>query len=171
MGWVRKWAGVWAVGALFVLILSAFAWWTSRPVALKAAELTPAREATLWPGTELSLSLTKYKLEITFVNNSSLAFYHGDPPDDCGLEVLLDGAWYEVPRRDYDTVGVGAVTEPGESFTFEPNLSPYGTLPDGQYRISFGYWRDEEPLADALAGIVSVRFDRADGGYVLPETA
>ncbi|MGE4277773.1 MAG: immunoglobulin-like domain-containing protein [Lawsonibacter sp.] len=165
---IRKWAGFGVAVTLIILVLGAFVWWTSRPVALNAAELTPAGEGTSWPGTELSLNLTKYTLELTFVNDSSQAFYHGDPPDYCGLEVQSDGAWYQVPHKDYSTAGVGAVTGPGERFTFKPNLSPYGTLPDGQYRISFGYWKDETPLADTPAGVLYARFNRADGGYVLP---
>lgn len=166
---IRTWPGFCVAAALVVLALSAFAWWTSRPVALNAAELTPAREGKPYPETALSLELIESRISrLTFQNNSDQTFYHGDPPDYCGLEVQLDGLWYEVPHKDSPDAGVGTATGPGDSFTFKPNLSPYGTLPDGKYRISFGYWRDETPLSDALAGLLYARFNRVDGAYTLP---
>lgn len=165
---IRTWSGFCVAVALVVLTLSAFVWWTSRPVVLNAAELTPAREGTPYPETALTLELIESRISrLTFQNNSDQTFYHGDPPDYWGLEVQLDGMWYEVPHKDDSVAGVGATTGPGESFTFEPYMSPYGTLPDGQYRISFGYWGDEIPLADAPVGVLYARFNRVDGVYRL----
>lgn len=60
------------------------------------------------------------------------------------LDGLLGGVWYHVPHRGYATAGVGKETGPGEIFSFAPILSPYGRLPDGQYRLSFGYWLWDE---------------------------
>lgn len=170
--WLKKWSGFCVFLILLICMLGCFIWVTSRPVSLKAEELTLAEPCETYPGTELSLDLTKYQINLTFVNNSGAPFDHGDPPD-CDLEVLLDGAWYYVPYKDYATAGTGRITQPGETFSFQPILKPYGKLPDGQYRLAFGYWyydpawegpQNEQPFYMAYA-----RFDVADSVYVLPQ--
>ena len=167
----REWAGF----ALFVLAaavgISGFVWWTSRPVELAAEDLIPTETCESYPETELSLELTKYKIAVTFHNNSDTTFYHGDPPDYSSLDVRLDGKWYYVPHEDYSTAGVGMETGPEQSFTFEPILAPYGKLPDGEYRISFGFWNAEVMPIDRLPeGVLYARFDVSDGYYIQPQT-
>ena len=172
--WIKKWGGVGLFLVLFLAALGGFIWFTSRPVELKTENLIPAETWESYPGTELSLELTKYKLSATFRNHSDMTFYHGDPPDYSGLEVLLEGTWYHVPHKDYATAGVGKDAGPGDNFTFEPILSPYGKLPDGQYRLSFGYWYDDPerdvPLSEQPFYVSYALFDVVKGVYAQPET-
>lgn len=55
-----------------------------------------------------------------------------------GLEVFLDGIWYEVPFEPYASAGIGLKLSPGDSVSGQVSLSHYGRLPDGQYRALYG---------------------------------
>ena len=171
MKFLKKWGGLMAALAVLAAGVGALVWYTSRPVELNPAKLTPAETAEPYPGCTLSLELAGRSIrQASFFNGSTEYFYHGDPPDYSGLEVLLEGTWYHVPHRDYSTAGVGKVTGPGEQFSFEPILSPYGRLPDGQYRLSFGYWENDpnwnEPLRERPFYVSYARFDVENGKYV-----
>ena len=50
-------------------------------------------------------------------------------------------------------------------------MEPYGTLPDGHYRLCFGYWQDDDsgPLQDELFYVSAVPFDIQRGRYVSAE--
>lgn len=168
---LKKWSGLVLTLAVVAVGLGVFAWYTARPVNLNPAELPPAETVEPYPGCALSLEVAGRSIrQASFFNGSTQYFYHGDPPDYSGLEVLLEGKWYHVPHRDYVTAGVGQGTGPGECFLFEPILSPYGTLPDGQYRLSFGYWEYDpnwdKPLRDQPFYVSYVRFDVKNGKYV-----
>lgn len=172
---LKKWSGLVLTLAVVAVGLGVFAWYTARPVNLNPAELTPAETVEPYPGCALSLEVAGRSIrQASFFNGSTQYFYHGDPPDYSGLEVLLEGKWYHVPHRDYVTAGVGQGTGPGECFLFEPILSPYGTLPDGQYRLSFGYWEDapdsDEPLHERPFYVSYARFAVESGRYVTPDS-
>ena len=171
---LKKWSGLVLTLAVLGVGLGVFAWYTARPVDLDPEELTPAETAESYPDCTLSLEVAGRSIrQASFFNGSTQYFYHGDPPDYSGLEVLLEGTWYHVPHRDYSTAGVGKVTGPGEQFSFDPILSPYGKLPDGQYRLSFGYWENDpnwdEPLRERPFCVSYARFDVESGRYVIPE--
>lgn len=171
---LKKWSGLVLTLAVVAVGLGVFAWYTARPVDLDPGKLTPAETAESYPDCTLSLEVAGRSIrQASFFNGSTQYFYHGDPPDYSGLEVLLEGKWYQVPHRDYATAGVGQGTGPGERFSFEPILSPYGTLPDGQYRLSFGYWEDDpdsdEPLHERPFYVSYARFDVESGRYVTPD--
>lgn len=172
---LKKWSGLVLTLAVLAAGLGVFAWYTARPVDLDPAELTPAETAESYPDCTLSLEVAGRSIrQASFFNGSTQYFYHGDPPDYSGLEVLLEGTWYHVPHKEYATAGVGKVTGPGEQFSFEPILSPYGRLPDGQYRLSFGYWEDapdsDEPLHERPFYVSYARFAVESGRYVTPDS-
>ena len=171
---LKKWSGPVLTLAVLAVGLGVFAWYTARPVDLDPAELTPAETAESCPDCTLSLEVAGRSIrQASFFNGSTQYFYHGDPPDYSGLEVLLEGTWYHVPHKEYATAGVGKVTGPGEQFSFEPILSPYGRLPDGQYRLSFGYWEYDPnwdvPLRERPFYVSYARFDVENGRYVTPD--
>lgn len=175
MKFLKKWGALMVVLGVLAVGLGTLVWYTSRPVVLDPAKLTPAETVESYPKCALSLELAGRSIpEATFCNESATYFYHGAPPDYSGLEVLLEGMWYHVPHRDYATAGVGQVTGPGEQFSFEPILSPYGTLPDGQYRLSFGYWEYDpnwdKPLHERPFYVSYARFDVESGRYVTPDS-
>ena len=154
---LKKWSGLVLTLAVLGVGLGVFAWYTSRPVELDPAELAPAETGEPCPGAELSLAVNGYLMELTFSNHSDARLESGAAVDGDGnlyftggLQVLLDGQWYEVPSEEYATAGVGLELEPGDSVSGQYSISPYGTLPDGQYRISLGYWQrspsEEDPL-------------------------
>ena len=174
---VKKWGPFCGVLAILLGGLAAFVWVTSRPVSLRAEELSPAETLAAYPGAELTLETTGYQLELTFSNHSDARLESGASVDqnrdlffDAGLAVLLDGQWYWVPHKDYATAGVGVELEPGDSASGRVVLSPYGKLPDGQYRITFSYWhrdRDQDTRIQAQEYYESYAQFRIEGGRYL----
>lgn len=175
MKFMKKWGALVLVLAVLMGLLGGLMWITSRPVVLKAAELTAVEPTESYPECQLSLGISHGRIRsAVFQNESTQSFYHGDPPDYSGLEVCLNGVWYHVPHREYATAGEGKVTGPGENFSFEPVLSPYGKLPNGQYRLSFGYWQEDldknEPITQQAFFVSYAPFEIQNGQYVLPRS-
>ena len=119
---VKKWGPFCGMLAILLGGLAAFAWFTSRPVSLRAEELTPAETMEAYSGAELTLETTGYQLYLTFSNFSDARLESGASVDregkllfDAGLTALLDGQWYWVPHKEYDTAGVGLEVEPGDT--------------------------------------------------------
>ncbi len=173
---VKKWGPFCGVLAILLGGLAAFVWVTSRPVSLRAEELSPAETLAAYPGAELTLETSGYQLELTFSNHSDVRLESGASVDqnrdlffDAGLAVLLDGQWYWVPHKEYDTAGVGLEAEPGDTVQGQVFLSPYGKLPDGQYRITFGYWHrsSDGPLQEQDYYESYAQF-RVEGGRYIP---
>ena len=131
--------------------------WSSRPVRLDAGALTPAETLDSLPGLELYLDTHRgHTLSMTVVNRSGLSVESGGSVDqdaalylEPGLDVLLNGTWYNVPYEPYTSAGVGLELDPVEEIEGQVRLSQFRRLPDGQYRLSFGYWtqapEDERP--------------------------
>lgn len=166
------WWKLLSVLSLGAVILGTAIWHTTRPVVLDPEALTLSQLPPSCPGTQLWLELSPRRISTaTFFNGSDLTFYHGDPPDYWGVDVQLDGHWYQVPCRDYVTSGVGMNIAPGEQYSFTPYMQAYGTLPDGRYRLCFGYWQDDGsgPLKDELFYVSAVPFDIQRGRYVSAE--
>ena len=173
MKWMQKWWKLLLVLAVLAGLLGGGIWATSRPVVLDPAQLTAAETGQSHPDCRLSLEVSRGRVQrAEFHNESGETFYHGDPPDYSGLEVCLGGVWYHVPHRDYATAGVGKETGPGETFSFAPILSPYGRLPDGQYRLSFGYWlwdeKEDVYLSQRPFFVSYAGFAIQKGQWVLP---
>lgn len=154
---LKKWGALVLTLAVLAVGLGVFAWHTARPVELNPAELTLAETVEPYPGAELSLEINGALISLTFSNHSEARLESGASVDGDrnlfftgGLQVLLDGQWYKVPSEPYATAGVGLELEPGDSVSGQYSLSPYGKLPDGQYRIAFVYWQsslgEEDPL-------------------------
>lgn len=154
---LKKWGALVLTLAVLAVGLGVFALYTARPVELNLAELTLAETVESCPGAELSLAVKGKLMELTFSNHSGARLESGASVDGDrnllftgGLQVLLDGQWYKVPSEPYATAGVGLELEPGDSVSGQYSLSPYGKLPDGQYRIAFVYWQsslgEEDPL-------------------------
>ena len=154
---LKKWGALVLMLAVLAVGLGVFAWYTARPVELNPAELTPAETVESCPGAELSLAVKGKLMELTFSNHSDARLESGASVDGDrnllftgGLQVLLDGQWYEVPAEKYATAGVGLELEPGDSVSGQYSFSPYGKLPDGQYRIAFAYWQRSPDEGDPL---------------------
>lgn len=166
------WWKLLSVLSLGAVILGAAIWRTTRPVVLDPAALTLSQLPPSCPGTQLRLELSPRRISTaTFFNGSDLTFYHGDPPDYWGVDVQLDGQWYQVPCRDFVTAGTGMNIAPGEQYSFTPYMEPYGILPDGHYRLCFGYWQDDGsgPLKDELFYVSSAPFDIQHRRFVSAE--
>ena len=166
------WWKLLSVLSLGAVILGTAIWHTTRPVALDPEALTLSQLPPSCPGAQLRLELSPHRISTaTFFNGSDLTFYHGDPPDYCGVDVQLNGQWYDVPCRDFVTAGTGMTIAPGEQYAFTTYMEPYGTLPDGHYRLCFGYWQDDDsgPLQDELFYVSAVPFDIQRGRYVSAE--
>lgn len=171
--WMKKWGGLGLFLVLFLAALGGFIYATSRPMALKAEDLTPAAADNTDPGLELSLSLTGQQLQMTFRNNTDFTLDSGASVDgnheivvSAHLDILLDGVWYTVPYEPYATAGIGLELEPGDVCQVRVSLSHYDRLPDGQYRVSFGGQR----RSTGAYYRAYARLDVENGLYVLPET-
>ena len=74
-------------------------------------------------------------LTVELTNNSTAEWCYGEY---FSLNVLLDGVWYDVPVLDdknYAFTDIGILLPAGESHEKSYNLSMYGTLPKGPYRL------------------------------------
>lgn len=180
MKFLKKWGALMVVLGVLAVGLGTLVWYTSRPVVLDPAKLTPAETGETFPGAELSLKLNGALINLTFSNHSDARLESGASVDGDrnlfftgGLQVLLEGQWYKVPSEEYATAGVGLELEPGDSVSGQYSLSPYGTLSDGQYRIAFGYWKrspgEEDPLLRQPYHCSYAEFSVKDGRYVTPE--
>ena len=160
-----------AGAALFLL--------TRPPEPFDPAELTPAETADSYPDTELSLEISGRQVALTFANHSGARldtgaavgadrerFFFG------GLDVFLDGRWYQVPKEDMASVGVRLELKPGDSVSGAYSFAGYGDLPDGRYRISLGYRvfdpASDRPISEGPYYESYAEFLVADGRYALP---
>ena len=191
MKFLRKWGALMVVLGVLAVGLGTLVWYTSRPVVLDPAKLTPAETVESYPKCALSLELAGRSIpeatfcngaliNLTFSNHSDAQLESGASVDGDrnlfftgGLQVLLEGQWYEVPSEEYATAGVGLELEPGDSISGQYSLSPYGTLADGQYRIAFGYWQgspsEDDPLLRQPRHCSYAEFSVEDERYVTSE--
>ena len=181
MKFQKKLGGIMVALAVLAVGLGALAWYASQPAGLDPAKLAPAETRDSVPGTELSLSISGTGMELTFSNHSDARLESGAAVGGDrnlyfagGLQVLLDGQWYEMPSEAYSIVGVGLELQPGDSVSGVYDLTPYGDLPDGEYRIAFDYWQrspsDDDPLMHHPYHQSYARFDVKTGRYALPES-
>lgn len=178
MKFIKEWGKLCVMVALLLAALGVLLWYTSRPVVLNPAELTPAETHESYPGVELLLDITGHQMTMTLENNSNTQMESGASVDQDrnlietpGVDVLLDGVWYNVPHKTYASAGVGLELASGEEVSIRASMSPYGKLPDGHYRLSFGYWKqtpeeDRTPLSQRPFYVSRARFDIVNGKYV-----
>lgn len=107
--------------------------------------LTPAEEPEAPEGISMTLdSIQPGEIAVTFTNDSGERWQYGEFYD---LEVMLDGAWYEVPAwTEMDFYAVAYLLHAGESQQKSYNTQAYGELPAGRYRIVVEYLTAEFEL-------------------------
>ena len=101
-----------------------------------ADHLSPAEELTPPEGISMVLKAqTADKLTVSLTNHGDTEWCYGEY---FSLQVLQDGAWYNVPVLDdknYMFTDIGIILPAGESMEKSYSLSSYGTLPEGTYRL------------------------------------
>ena len=81
MKFLRKWGALMVVLGVLAVGLGTLAWYTSRPVVLDPAKLTPAETVETFPGAELSLELNGALIDLTFSNHSDAQLESGASVD------------------------------------------------------------------------------------------
>lgn len=101
-----------------------------------APHMTPVEPLTPPEGISMVLKeQTADSLTVELTNGSNVEWCYGE---HFSLNVLLDGVWYDVPVLDdknYAFIDIGILLGAGESHEKTYNLSMYGTLPEGRYRL------------------------------------
>ena len=135
---LKQYAGGLILLALLTALIGACLW-SYRPVRLDAGALMPAETLDSLPGLELYLDTHRgHTLSMTVVNRSGLSVESGGSVDqdaalylEPGLDVLLNGTWYNVPYEPYTSAGVGLELDPVEEIEGQVRLSQFRRLPDG----------------------------------------
>ena len=178
---LKKWSAPALTIALLAVCAGIFYWYTSRTMVLDPAKLTPAETVESCPGAELSLTISGTDMALTFSNHSDARLESGAAVGGDrnfyftgGLQVLLEDQWYMMPSEAYSTAGVGLELQPGDSVSGPYDLTPYGDLPDGAYRIAFDYRQRspsaDDPLMHHPYHQSYARFDVETGRYVIPNS-
>lgn len=96
--------------------------------------LTESGEPNAPYAVEMQLvSADEEKVCVKYTNLSENMWTFGD---DYGLQVKLDGKWYDIPaERDLVFNSIAHIIEPGKSQEITYDISAYGYLPEGEYRI------------------------------------
>ena len=99
------------------------------------ALLTPAKE--LFPPTGVKMTLeswSKNTVTVNITNNGAGDWMYGE---SFGLEVLLNGVWYEVPTTpgNWAFTDIGLIIQSGKTQSKTYTLTMYGELPPGTYRL------------------------------------
>ena len=108
---------------------------------LAAAGLSACGKASYTPVSETPGTL---QISAEFVGSGTVRFTNHDTElwgfgEYYALEVLRDGAWYYQPARgDIVVHDLGHELAPGQSQTMAYDLTPYGKLSPGRYRIACG---------------------------------
>ena len=99
----------------------------------------------------MSLSLVDLKgktATVRFTNNSEYEYVFGE---DYSLQKLIDGEWYTLStKEDICFNAMGYHVDPGASRDMDCDLTPYGELEEGSYRIAKGcfIFREDSPKQD-----------------------
>ena len=135
---LKQYAGGLILLALLTALIGACLW-SSRPVRLNASELTPAETLDSLPGLELYLDTHRgHTLSMTVVNRSGLSVESGGSVDqdaalylEPGLDVLLNGAWYNVPYEPYTSAGSWTRSRRSRDRSASPNSGDFRTASTG----------------------------------------
>lgn len=119
----------------------------------------------------MALTVSGSTLSWKITNRSGQSLSHGNG-GFAALEVLLDGAWYSVPRLDGPHWGVtleGHSLSPGKDFSSGFSWAPYAGLPDGTYRLVFPLdTASQDPQEECFFGYAAASFQLKDGTPALP---
>ena len=108
---------------------------TTVPGFTEAVNYEPANDI---PGTQfvlVSVRVEDDKAKVTFTNISDEPWSFGEYYK---LEVSIGNEWYYVPSEDYIVHALMHEIGPGTTYTLTYDLSPFGELAPGDYRISCG---------------------------------
>ena len=101
-----------------------------------APHMVPMEPLTSPDGISMTLKeQTADTITVELTNNTDTDWCYGK---HFSLNVLLDGEWYDVPVLDdknYAFIDIGIILPAGEHHGESYNLSMYGTLPEGSYRL------------------------------------
>lgn len=101
-----------------------------------ADRLSPANKLTPPEGISMALKeQTDDKITVELTNSGNTEWCYGEY---FSLQVLLDGGWYEAPVLDdknYGFTDIGILLPVGKTQEEHYNLSMYGDLPAGTYRL------------------------------------
>lgn len=98
--------------------------------------MAPAGELEAPEGVSMALAGREGDtLTVAYTNSGTERWEYGL---DYDIQVLLDGAWYNVPcvPGNWVTLSVACIVSAGESREETYWLEPYGDLPAGQYRLA-----------------------------------
>ena len=98
------------------------------------AFLNPADQIKVQAGLTMTIKTQeKDTIRAEIRNDGSAAWEYGA---GWGVQVCLDGAWYGVPSvNSFDIPAIAFILEPGDVREIAYNLTRYGDLPPGLYRI------------------------------------
>ena len=96
--------------------------------------LNPADQPTVQAGVSMTIKTQeKDTIRAEIRNDGSAAWQYGAGD---GLQVLLDDVWYVVPSvNSFDIPAIAFILAPGDAREITYNLTRWGDLPAGQYRI------------------------------------
>lgn len=118
--------------------------------AQEPSELKPAEEITVREDVLLKLSEEEGKHCLTVTNQGQEPLNHGNAGTAL-LQVNRDGTWYVVPMLpDWGYTLEGYTLKPGQSYSGAFFWDAYGELPDGDYRLAFGFNQDYPDLTYAV---------------------
>lgn len=129
-----------------------------RQSAQEPFELRPAEEITVREDVLLELSEKEGKFCLIVTNQGQETLKHGNS-GSVSLQVNQDGTWYNVPMLpDWGYTLEGYTLEPGQSYSGGFSWDAYGELPDGDYRLVFGFNQNYPDLTYAVT-----KFSLEDG--------
>lgn len=102
--------------------------WTAKY--LQAAKELPEMPDTL----SVTSKLDGNALTVEFTNNGEREWSFGE---SFIIQVQLDGIWYNIPTLpgDWEYIALGYLVMPQQTLEHEYDLSCYGELPEGKYRL------------------------------------
>ena len=124
----RSWPSINALPCARYLVQQGEAWFPDR--------MTPAEALEAPEG--ISMALTGREedtLTVAFVNSRAEEWNYGLY---FSIQILLDGVWYSVPPMPESWIipDIAYIIPAGESWEQTYDITPYGPLPAGQYRLA-----------------------------------
>ncbi|MBR4947229.1 MAG: hypothetical protein IKZ29_01570 [Clostridiales bacterium] len=108
---------------------------TTTPGFTEAYNFEPVNDSLGTQFILVSVRLEGDKANVKFTNISDEPWSFGEY---YRLEVLIEGQWYYVPSEDYAVHDLMHEIGPGADITMTYDLSPFGELAPGDYRIACG---------------------------------
>lgn len=87
-------------------------------------------------------------IEIVIENESDETYYFGY---DFSLEIEQNDKWYLVPfKEDVAFIEIGILLEPLQTYTEQIDLSSFGKLPVGSYRVIKTFYHEMKSVSVAI---------------------